>query len=752
MKKEKGLSRICSSLGIWVLAVIITLSSPLSVLASVYGVVYMSLRKTVIRDTGERFEVSVQYEPGVLPEGCELEVREISPDSSEYQNYLDASKVSVDGRVVDAGFMDISIIKDGVEIEPGRPVKVEIRRVDGESFPEGTTVSVVHFDEKETVLAETDLVGSEDLTENLTEEWFPEVIDVDGEGDAVSFTADSFSVYGVIYTVDFKYDLNGETFEFSLAGGDSISIKDLLTILHITDDPDSFLSDVEDISFSDEELAVILPITEGISVSGLKDKYDLECEYSADLSDYQIEELNAKIYYSPDWVFLSLKPFTSEEYMTFYMVDGEVFTVTVTDAQIKKDFISAKGETFEITVTYDDNAGIPEGSDLKVRELETGSEEYVSYLQQASQRMGLVSSNFSSARFFDIEIIYNGEKIEPKVPVGVEIKYKDTVEIGDNEKLQIIHFADTQTEIIDDVAISEDGKEVIYKQRSFSITGQIVSTPDDGEQRMVIVQYNDKYYIVNNDATLTEIEYDNSTNPATVSVADPMLWTFEHTNNDRHIYFNSEATGFGTNLIASDYYRRYLDPNSESAWLQEQSTDSTKTNSYVTVTSWPEYGTDGDGYFTSEGQRVQRNHIADNGARSGPLNATDLIIDNGKISNIDGTKYLAVKCDAAGTPVCLVGGETDSDKAANFLFARTTNVPTGLHSVHTVNHIDISISGAAQVKVPLAYGKYYDADGNEILDVTENTKVTLTESQVYKERILHGCAGSVYKEVKVTLK
>ena len=47
---------------------------------------------------------------------------------------------------------------------------------------------------------------------------------------------------------------------------------------------------------------------------------------------------------------------------------------------------------------------------------------------------------------------------------------------------------------------------------------------------------------------------------------------------------------------------------------------------------------------------------------------------------------------------------------------------------HLVDHIDISVTGNAQVTVPLAYGNYYDEEGNVILTVTSPTNITLERS------------------------
>ena len=54
------------------------------------------------------------------------------------------------------------------------------------------------------------------------------------------------------------------------------------------------------------------------------------------------------------------------------------------------------------------------------------------------------------ARFFDIRFMVNGEEIEPKVPVSVQISYTDKLQISENSeaKAGVIHFADHGTEVL----------------------------------------------------------------------------------------------------------------------------------------------------------------------------------------------------------------------------------------------------------------------------------------------------------------
>ena len=198
----------------------------------------------------------------------------------------------------------------------------------------------------------------------------------------IQFEAESFSIYGVVYTVDFRWEVDGNVYEFSLAGGNSVSFRELVDVLGVMDTAnsaadnnkksnshstvDEFIDDVEKVEFSDESLVKVARITEGITAGALKEKLEIESEYSAELTEAQIEEINSQVFYAPDWALISLKAFSSEEYLTVTMKTGEVFTIAVTDAQIKKTVIDAKGDTWEVTVTYDDEACIPDGAALEV--------------------------------------------------------------------------------------------------------------------------------------------------------------------------------------------------------------------------------------------------------------------------------------------------------------------------------------------------------------------------------------------------
>ena len=349
------------------------------------------------------------------------------------------------------------------------------------------------------------------------------------------------------------------------------------------------------------------------------------------------------------------------------MKTGEVFTIAVTDAQIKKTVIDAKGDTWEVTVTYDDEACIPDGAALEVEELAEGTAEYEKYFNNSVSELRTEADDISFARFFDITIVdKEGNKVEPEAPVTVQIEYKDAIEIGEKEHLSVVHFADKGTEVIDNIGLNEACTAVTYTQNSFSVTGTVVnSAPRNGQSYMLIVDYEGKKYIINNDGTLIPVSSVNSTQ---ITTDYPMLWTYNYQYGG-NFRIASEATGFDASNVAVGFYYRYIDPNVDSGLTEED---------------------------------AQHPNLAG----STQVNYNNNLISSASNSNL----YIGIS-DEGGT-LHIVGNQHGASKAAKITLYNPGNVRSADPANHSVNHIDVSISGDADVNVPLAYGIYYYKQGN----------------------------------------
>ena len=849
-----------------------------------------------------------------LPEGVELIAEEITKESDPeaYEAYYEKALSGLQDKYDEntalsfARFYDIKFVYNGKEVEPAGDVKVRIEYKKAVEIKKETNVDAIHFDK------------------NNEEE--PEVIDSEVEAEkrgrddtvkTVEFESDRFSVYGVIgsYTVDFEYSVNGKMYQFSLPGGGFVSLTDLVEVLGIIGDtnPDKndeeidaveeqdanglldvtasdaakkFVADVASVEFSSPELVWVGKVENETIVDALKEVNGLECEYSAELTIEQIEKINAQTVEAGDWALISMQPFISEETLTVTMKNGDQFVVWVTDAQISKDYITVLGEKYKITVEYEDDAQIPDGAKLEVKEILPADEKYAEYYQKALEKAagneaagGATLDNY--ARFFDIEIQVDGQKVEPKASVKVRIELAD---VPEEKNLAVVHFEesrsiDSTVPVLMDIN-AEKANDIWFETESFSVYGVITvpeAQPDpavtdldgksftishdsryvttnitpiennnntngfgkttsvsqaatwffeqpegtsgntyyiytlvndqkqylnltknnnntdranaslsltpqaftvtnegssyrlstqsngttyyldehngnsgnafagwhgatnngllslnfssqpvmqDNGQYMTLVKYNDKYYIVNNDGSLTEVQYDDATK--TVEVDDPMLWNVNQNNPNGHIWFNSRETGFEWRQTASDWYRRYLDPSVSGAITEENSSNVNVVYDY----------TNQDGSVA--------NHIDRNGSRTRALESQTAVNiyddpnddkDTYKIYHgawNAGQNYLGVELDENGVPARLVGQKNISD-AAEFVFASPTAVKAPNYLTHTVDHIDVSIEGSANVSIPLAYGNYYGEHGDSeapIKVVSANTKLELSKDQM----------------------
>lgn len=358
------------------------------------------------------------------------------------------------------------------------------------------------------------------------------------EETTVFFDTDSFSVYAIVYTVDFHYEADGKIYEFSIPGGGFVSLEHIVEVLgiglnnpadesntsnissenateadetkehiegtdpsedaiHLNHVPVSeatkvFVTDVANVEFSSPWLVWVGKADQAATVGELKEANGLECLYSAELTEEQIGEINSGTVEAGDWALISLKPFMSEERLTVTMKNGDQFTVKVTDAQISTNIITADGMTFKITVTYDEAAQIPAGTILKAEEIGPETDAYLQYLGRtwsevnrifAEKKEGGKDSaedryvNVNAARFFDIKLICDGGEIEPKAPVLVEITYLEGLLSSDRTKPGVVHFKSDEVEIIDQVDTSVEEDTTVrfrYEQDSFSVIGTYI--------------------------------------------------------------------------------------------------------------------------------------------------------------------------------------------------------------------------------------------------------------------------------------
>ena len=129
-------------------------------------------------------------------------------------------------------------------------------------------------------------------------------------------------------------------------------------------------------------------------------------------------------------------------------------------------------------MTYGDEAGIPEGAELDAHELTEG-ELYEEYRVKAAEFMNAGSLGFY--RLFDIQIVSQGEKVEPNAPVSVRIEYIDGNQPEAEEDIQVIHFTETDPEILSAEAtiVPEGYMEIQFSTVSFSAFATVTDIVDE---------------------------------------------------------------------------------------------------------------------------------------------------------------------------------------------------------------------------------------------------------------------------------
>ncbi|MEE1165398.1 MAG: hypothetical protein UHU21_17095, partial [Lachnospiraceae bacterium] len=254
---------------------------------------------------GKDYEVLLTYEADAeIPDGAELKVEELKQDSDEYKECLKETESKVEKGIAEARFFDITIWKDGQEIQPkeNSTVRVNItykKEAIEVAEEDNGEVQAVHFED-----------GMKDakVLDTKTNEG-SEVKDIE-------FDTKSFSIFGVIYTVDFTYD----GYTFSIPGEGSILLSALAEQLKLAE-KNFALENVKEVTFSNNELLKIEKQEGG------------------------------------DWLLTSLKAFSTEETLTILMADGSKFLIVVTDAQ---NALTINTSLYD----YDDTTAIPFPTDF----------------------------------------------------------------------------------------------------------------------------------------------------------------------------------------------------------------------------------------------------------------------------------------------------------------------------------------------------------------------------------------------------
>ena len=225
--------------------------------------------------------------------------------------------------------------------------------------------------------------------------------------------------------------------------------------------------------------------------------------------------------------------------VTGFSFTTESFADYVLSYSLVTYYTASSGDTYRITLNYGPEAGIPEDAELKVTEILEDEEEYNNYLKDSAEKLGISSDTVSFARFFDIEIQAEGQKIEPAAPVSVTISLEDLPEAS-AEEINVVHF-DQDGPVVLGAEIS-DNNEILFETDSFSVYA-VITVPDqptgvDGlDGRAFTISFSGNYMTKNivgsNPAQLE----------STTEAADAAVWQFEETEGEGKYYIFTFADG-----------------------------------------------------------------------------------------------------------------------------------------------------------------------------------------------------------------
>ena len=145
------------------------------------------------------------------------------------------------------------------------------------------------------------------------------------------------------------------------------------------------------------------------------------------------------------------------------------FSVYVIMKHVLVETLTASdGNTYQITVTYDDTAHLPEDVALHAEEITQESADFALYLDQICEHLDRTYWDYEYARFFDISLVSAEDPsvhYQPEAEVEVSIRLIDTPE-KTVDTLQVLHIGDETIETMDATA---EGNALIFKTDSFSI-------------------------------------------------------------------------------------------------------------------------------------------------------------------------------------------------------------------------------------------------------------------------------------------
>ena len=465
----------------------------------------------VLMADGSDYNVTVSYDANAnIPENAELDIKEIKEASRTYQNYMEEAKDALEDKdafteINYAKFFDISIVSDGKVVTPEAEVDVDIAYKNSEEIEEGTVVKALQFGEGTPAVNEDAFVYGDETH-------------IDG----VQMKAVEIPVTAVVgtETLTGKYiTAEGDTYTVTVTYGPEAEIPEgaTLEVSEIANGDKDYTDYVEKAAkaFADGKDVPFVNAARLFDISILADGKEVEPKAPVEvkIAYANAENLNESsevgaVHFKEG--FLKTKAEVLDvnvqgeegkvDGVTFKTDSFSVYAVVIIDKEAGTFVV--EDENYKITVNYTKEARIPIGTTLTVEQITPENDLFWEFKDKTIEKINEnvvlpKTEDISDPRkgitdiaFFDISLKYDGEEIEPEVPLGVKIEFKNGgLIMPQEEDAFVVHFADKGTELIDNISTETTNERpesfpeelhsktdtcvssYSYAQESFSIVG-----------------------------------------------------------------------------------------------------------------------------------------------------------------------------------------------------------------------------------------------------------------------------------------
>ncbi|WP_026491058.1 SpaA isopeptide-forming pilin-related protein [Butyrivibrio sp. XPD2002] len=206
------------------------------------------------------------------------------------------------------------------------------------------------------------------------------------------------------------------------------------------------------------------------------------------------------------------------------LIEEQSYAMVVGEEEEEPEDDSIEGrleaEGSGVAITFGKDAEIPEGSELQVTYITEDSEDYdySQLISDATEAMEIDSEEVASYKAIDIAIMKDGEEIQPKAPVDVEIKaenFYENKELFLDDEVTAVHIKEDDPEVIGTELKkdeTEKNSQAEDENPAANESADFVNFTADGFSVYVLVQpISAKKVVTSDDSTYQiTVDYDNA--------------------------------------------------------------------------------------------------------------------------------------------------------------------------------------------------------------------------------------------------